>query len=195
MASNTEGLSENETHAVVVMLVDVINHFDFPDGPALLEQFAPIVPRIAELKRKARAQSIPIIYVNDNFGKWRSDARGVLDYCLARGNEVHQLIDRIRPDPEDYFVLKPKHSAFFHTPLDLLLKHLQTKKLVIAGLATNSCILCSANDAYMRDLSLAVPRDCCAARSNSEHEASLEQMSSMLSADVTPSTDTKFKLS
>jgi nicotinamidase-related amidase len=96
------------------------------------------------------------------------------------------------PECDDYVVLKPKHSAFFQTPLDILLKHLGTKKLVLAGFCTNSCILFTAQDAYMRDLELLVPADCVASHTIEVHETALQQMKMVTKADVARSSTIEF---
>jgi nicotinamidase-related amidase len=175
-----------DVHPVAVILIDVINHFDFPDGEALLANAQPLGPTIRELKNRARVAGIPTIYVNDNFGRWQSNFSQILEYCLGCRQAVRDFVEQVKPEEDDYLVLKPKHSGFYQTPLDLLLKHLGTKRLILAGLATNSCVHCTANDAYMRDLELVVPRDCCAARSEREHESAIEHMESMLGAVTLP---------
>ena len=98
---------------------------------------------------------MPAIYVNDNFGRWRSDFRQILDHCLqSPGRAIARLLV---PHEEDYFVLKP-HSGFEYTTLDVLLKHLGADTLILSGVATNFCVLFTAHDAYMRDYRLIVPR-------------------------------------
>jgi nicotinamidase-related amidase len=107
--------------AVVLLLIDVINHFEYPEAQKMLIQALPIAPRIARLKARARAAGIPVIYVNDNFGQWRSDLAKLLAYCLRPRALGRQFVDQIRPDKDDYFILKPRHSAFYQTPLEVLL--------------------------------------------------------------------------
>jgi nicotinamidase-related amidase len=152
-----------------LLIVDVINHFEFPDGPRLLAQSLLIAPRIARLKVRAREAKLPVIYVNDNFGQWRSDAGKLLQYCLRPSAPGRPFVSQVRPDSKDYFVLKPMHSAFYQSPLEALLRNLGVKILVLCGIATNSCIVCTAHDADMREFTLYVPSDCCAARTRREH--------------------------
>jgi nicotinamidase-related amidase len=173
--------------AVVLILIDVINHFEFPDGQRLLRNALPIAPRLAHLKERARRSGIPTIYVNDNFGQWRSNASKLLEYCLRPEALGHKFVERLRPDDEDYLVLKPMHSAFYQSPLDVLLRHLGASSLVLCGLATNSCITCTAHDANMRDFRLFVPSDCSAARSRREHQHAIELIKTMSHASVLPS--------
>ncbi len=110
--------------------------------------------RIAALKRRAKAAGIPAIYVNDNFGRWQSDFTKVVQHCLDDGVRGEEMARILHPEEDDYFVLKPKHSAFYATTLDTLLQYLGAKRLILTGVAGNICILFSANDAYMRDFDL-----------------------------------------
>ena len=169
---------------VALLLVDVINHFEFPDGKEILHRALPIAPPLARLKKRARAAGVPTIYVNDNFGQWRSDAKKLLQYCLRPEAPSLHFVEQLQPDDEDYFVLKPMHSAFYQTPLDLLLRELGASSIILSGLATNSCILCTAHDANMRHFKITVPRDCCAARTAREHSQALEHIASMADAKV-----------
>jgi nicotinamidase-related amidase len=176
-----------------LLLVDVINHFEFPDGDKILKNALPLAPRLARLKERARRAGVPAIYVNDNFGEWHSDAAKLLAYCLRAGCPGRDFVAQIQPDEDDYRILKPMHSAFYQTPLDVLLRHLGCRSVVLAGLTTNSCILCTAHDANMRDLELTVVSDCCAARSIQEHKEALENIKEMAGGRVLPLTSLRFR--
>lgn len=176
-----------------LLLIDVINHFEFPDGDRILRQAMPIAPRIARLKARAREAGIPTIYVNDNFGHWRSEASKLIEYCTREGAPGRKFVEQLRPDPEDYFVLKPMHSAFYQTPLELLLRKLGATTLILCGLATNSCVVCTAHDARMRNFRLVVPSDCTAARSKREHEQAIAHIASMADANTSRSGSLKLK--
>jgi nicotinamidase-related amidase len=169
---------------VALILIDVINDFDFPDGDRLLREALPVAENLARLKQRARKAGIPAIYVNDNFGQWRSEASKLVRYCLRPQSAGKEFVERIQPDEEDYFVLKPMHSAFFQTPLEILLRYLGASSLILGGLATNSCIVCTAHDAKMRDFRLAVPADCSAARTRREHARAIEHIREMTGAKV-----------
>src|SRR4051812_49599304 len=117
--------SAPDTSAVAVLLVDVINPLDFPEADDLLKTALPVADRLAELKRRARQAGVPVVYANDNFGRWRSDLSAVVERCPA--GKGRPLAERLRPDVEDYVVLKPKHSAFYATALDTLLRYLGTR--------------------------------------------------------------------
>jgi nicotinamidase-related amidase len=178
--------SAPDNHSVALLLIDVINHFEFARGEELFEKAFPIAKNIACLKQRAQAAGVPVIYVNDNFGRWQSSFDSLLNYCLEEGTRGHKFVEQLRPDANNYLVLKPKHSAFYQTPLDLLLKHLGAERVILAGVSTNSCILFTANDAYMRDLEIAVPEDCVAACNVEEHDYAIRHMHSMLKADTSP---------
>jgi nicotinamidase-related amidase len=176
-----------DTSPVALLLIDTINDLEFDGGARLLRYALPMAKRVAALKRRTTRAGIAAIYVNDNFGKWRSDFRRLVAHCLeddVRGRPVAELLV---PDENDYFVLKPKHSGFYNTTLDLLLHHLQAETLIVTGMATDVCVLFTAADAYMRDYQLIVPRDCVAALSPPLHRSALKQMQHVLKADVVTS--------
>jgi nicotinamidase-related amidase len=176
-----------ESSPVALLLIDVINDLEFPGAESLAAAAGPMARRIAALKRRARAAGIPAIYVNDNFGRWQSDFNKVVQHCLEDGVRGEEMARLLRPEEDDYFVLKPKHSAFYATTLDTLLQYLGAKRLIFTGVAGNICILFSANDAYMRDFELHVPADCIASNTAQENQHAIEQMRAVLKADVTVS--------
>ncbi len=185
--------SAPDTHHTALLLIDVINDFEFPRGDELFKRALPIAARIATLKKRAASVGIPAIYINDNFGRWQSKFEEIVKHCLEDGVRGRPFVGQLVPGERDYFVLKPKHSGFYQTPLELLLKHLGAERLIITGVSTNSCVLFTANDAYMRDMELIVPQDCVAACNTQEHDFAMDQMKSMLKADVSASTDIDFE--
>jgi nicotinamidase-related amidase len=177
-----------DTADAAVLLIDVINDLEFDGGEALLTQALPMADQLAQLKRRAKQAGIPVIYVNDNFGRWQSDFTKLLAHCLDDGVRGQPLAARLRPEPEDYFVLKPKHSGFYSTTLELLLRALQVHTLLLTGLTGDICVLFTANDAYMRDFHLVVPADCVASQDPEENRHALRHMQRVLKADLRPST-------
>jgi nicotinamidase-related amidase len=171
-----------------LLLIDVINDLEFDEGDALLEYAIPMAQRLLALKRRLQAADVPTIYVNDNFGRWQSDFNKQVEHCLHDGVRGQSIAELLRPDEDDYFVLKPKHSGFYSTGLDILLRYLGVRRLIITGIATNICVLFTANDAYMRDFELVIPTDCVAANTAEENRHALEQMRRILKADIRPST-------
>ncbi|HET9634521.1 MAG TPA: isochorismatase family cysteine hydrolase [Gemmatimonadaceae bacterium] len=165
---------------VALVLIDVINDMEFDTGAALFRNALPAARNLAELKKRAQEAGVATIYVNDNFGKWRSDFRQQLDHVLEDGCRGEPIAHLLKPDKEDYFVLKAKHSGFYHTQLDLLIDYLQVKTVILGGFATDMCVLFTASDAYLRDLDIIVPPDCCAAATMEHHNQALQHMSRVL---------------
>ena len=172
---------------VALILIDVINDFEFPGGDRLFEHALPMAPRLRDLATRARSLGIPVVYVNDNFGRWRSDFRAVVRHCLGPKVRGHAIVRQLRPQRTDYFVLKPKHSGFYSTTLSLLLEHLSTRTLILTGVAANFCVLFTAQDAYLRGFDLVVPSDCVASETAEDTRLSLAQMHRSLRAATTPS--------
>jgi nicotinamidase-related amidase len=189
MAPGNDDLHGNapDSHPVALLLVDVINPCDFPEAVNFLRHALPAAERIATLKRRAVDAGVPVIYANDNFGRWRSNLEAVVARCLEAGCKGKPLCEALRPAEKDYFVLKPKHSAFYSTTLDILLRAMKTRTLVVSGFAANICVLFTANDAYMRDFRVIVPSDCVASNRAGETEEALAQMAKVLKADIGPS--------
>ena len=184
-ARNLHG-SARDRSPVVLLVIDVINDFDFEDGRRVLADALPIAPRIRRLKQLARGAGIATVYVNDNFGRWRSDFRTLVAHCLRAGARGRAVTRLLRPDRRDYFVLKPKHSAFHSTTLDLLLEHLGARTLILTGLLADSCILLTAHEAHMRGYRVVVPEDCVAARQPEDWRRALAVMRRALDADTRP---------
>jgi len=178
--------SAPDKHEIALLLIDVINDFDFPEADQLLHCARPMAQKLLRLKRRAQKSGVPVIYVNDNFGRWKSDFRRTVNHCTRHG-DGRAIVKLLRPDEGDYFVLKPKHSGFFSTTLETLLRYLETQTLILTGIAGNFCVLFTANDAYMRDFNLFVPRDCTVSNSRKENESALRLMQKFLKADTRPS--------
>ncbi len=172
---------------VALLLIDVINDLEFEDNKALVKQAGRLATRIATLKKRARAAGIPSIYVNDNFGKWQSDFQKQVDHCLKDGVCGQVLVERLRPEPEDYFVLKPKHSGFYSTTLDTVLRYLGAHTLILTGIAGDRCVLFTANDAYLREFRVCVPSDCVLSNDARQNQQALKLMERVLEADIRPS--------
>jgi nicotinamidase-related amidase len=192
---NNQDLHGNvpEDSSLVLILIDLINDFEFDGADEIFKNTLAIAQPIARLKQNAQAAGIPVIYVNDNFGKWQSDFRKLVDHCLGDDVKGKLIAQSLKPDERDYFVLKPKHSAFYSTSLDLLLRYLKADTLILTGIAGNICVLFTASDAYMRDFNLLVPRDCIASETEADNQHALAYMSKVLKADTRPSTDIDLK--
>lgn len=170
---------------VALLLIDVLTTFQFPDGDAILQGALKMRDALVRLKARSREVGVPILYVNDNFGDWRSEKEVLMGRCLeAKGA---QFVRPLLPDSEDYFVLKPLHSAFYMTSLEVLLRHLQVQTLILTGLTSNSCITVTAHDANMRGFDIYIPPDCSCARNAEEHTQALAQLQAMAGANLSPS--------
>jgi nicotinamidase-related amidase len=169
---------------VALLIIDVINDLEFPEADELLQFAEPMAERIQTLANVARTANVPVVYVNDNFGRWRSDFRALVEKCLDPKSKGRHIVERLKPEESDYFVLKPKHSGFFATTLDTLLEYLGVETVILTGIATNICVLFTANDAYMRDLKVIVPIDCVASNTAELNKYALEQIRSVLKAET-----------
>ena len=190
--SNIKG-GRSRQHPYALILVDVINELEFDGAGQLLPKAKAMARRIAALKARAVRAGVPCIYVNDNFKQWRSDFRMLVDRCLHGGVRGEPVARLLAPGEDDYFVLKPLHSGFYSTALDLLLRELDSRKLVICGLVTEGCVLFTASDAYIRGFEVIVPRDGCASESPARHRAALDIMRKMLKADTAVCSQVRFR--
>lgn len=170
-----------------LLLIDVINDLEFPEAEGMLEDASVMAKNLRRLAQRARKAGVPLIYVNDNFGRWRSDFRKTIEHCGRKKSRGRELARILKPAKNDYFVLKPKHSGFFSSTLETLLRYLEARTLILTGIAGNFCVLFTANDAYMRDYKLFVPEDCCVSNTPRENEEALVLMRKFLKADTRPS--------
>jgi nicotinamidase-related amidase len=107
VASKNQDLHGNapDKSDVALLLIDVINDLDFPDGDRLLRYALPMAERLVDLKRRARDAGVPVVYVNDNFGRWRSDFNAQVEHCMNDGVPGKAVVARLKPEAVDYFVL------------------------------------------------------------------------------------------
>lgn len=167
-----------------MLALDLISDFDFPDGPRVRRALAPRIKAIARLLHTARGHRVPVIYVNDNLGLWRSDAPALVQHCLEPGRPGVALVNTIVPEANDLLVLKPRHSAFFGTPLEALLEDLRVDTLVLTGVSAESCVWMSATDAHTRGFQLVVPADTLAGTSAAAVRRTLASLKEVLGARV-----------
>ena len=178
-----------------LLLIDVINDLAFDGSESIVAQAESMAAPLARLKRRATAAGVPTIYINDNFGQWRSDFRRTVAHCTARSSPGHRVSRRLRPTARDYFVLKPKHSGFFDTTLDTLLETLRIRRVILAGIAGNICVLFTANDAYMRDYKILAPADRIVSNTAADNDHALRQIKTVLKGDIAVSTRLGFRSS
>ena len=168
-----------------LLIVDVINPFDYVGGLALLRQTRRIVPELLSLRRHFDRHDAPVVYCNDNFGQWRSDFRSVVASCAAPAMRGADITQALEPRRDDYFILKPKHSSFFATPLDLLLRSMDVERLFIAGIAGDACVHSTASDAHMLDYAVYVVTDAVASPDRRRNARALATLRDAKSAKLT----------
>jgi len=167
-----------------LLIVDMINPLDFPEGPSLLQQAMPVARRISRLKEQLKRTGVPAIYVNDNFTHWLSDFRELVAICSQPDAAGAPLARALAPEHDDYLVLKPKHSGFYASPLEVVLSQLKIEHVIVCGIAGEGCVLATAADAHMRDFKVSVPSDCCASASKPRNTRALMLMKSSLGIDT-----------
>jgi nicotinamidase-related amidase len=195
----TSGKSRSSLHGsapdrspVAVLVIDMISDFAFPGGADVARAALPVARRIARLAGRARQAKAPVVFVNDNLGRWRSDFPSILRHCSRADSRGAAVAELLEPGRQDYVILKPKHSGFYATPLATLLEYLGTRTLVLTGASMHQCVLFTANDAYVRDYRLRIPRDCVASATPAQARLAARYFRSVLGADLRPSTALRF---
>lgn len=162
-----------------LIIIDMINPLDFAEGAQLLRHAKPVARRIAGLKQRLKAAGAAVVYVNDNFTHWRNDFGELVAICSQPDVLGAPLAMALPPEEDDYTILKPQHSAFFNTPLEVLLRQLRVQRVILTGIAADYCILASAIDAHMRELEVVVPRDCVASNTPQRNRNALALMKNL----------------
>lgn len=173
--------------ADALLVIDMINAFDFEGGDRLGKRAVSILGPLCRLRDRFDAAGLPVIYVNDNFMHWQADFRDLIATCAQRNAHGARIVSRLAPQPGHYHVLKPRHSGFMDTPLEILLEKLGARCLALTGIATDSCVAATAHDAKMRDIRIWVPADCTEALSPSRKRLALRWLETALDADVSSS--------
>ncbi|WP_057915851.1 isochorismatase family cysteine hydrolase [Peribacillus muralis] len=175
-------MNRHKSSSFALLIIDMINDFQFKHGDMLLEHTELIIDPILKLKKQMKEKGCPIIYINDHYDLWQADFDKIIERCKNDGNAP--LIERIKPQQDEFFLIKPKHSAFYGTALNTLLTRLKVKTLIITGIAGNICVLFTANDAYMREYQLWIPEDCIASASKEDNNYALKMMDHVLKASI-----------
>jgi len=181
----------NQSHPagdrIGLLIIDMINDLEFDGAPAILDQAEAASHKILDLKRAAREAGAPVIYVNDNFGRWSDDRRQITAWASRPGARGAAITRRLAPDDDDIFVIKPQHSGFYGTNLQVLLPSLETTRLILVGMAADLCVLFTAADAHMRQYRLFTPGDCLVPSKPDRLTSALEILRDGLDTDVRPS--------
>jgi nicotinamidase-related amidase len=169
-----------------LLIIDMINRFDFPGSEELLPKALAAADIMLSLRAAADRCDVPTIYVNDNYGEWHSDRDRLIERCLKQGSGSRELVEKIRPREQDLFIIKPQVSGFYATNLQVLLPQLGASRLVLTGIATDICVLFTAADAHMRDYVLWVPADAVASDNDDHGRWALQTMEKSMAADTQP---------
>jgi nicotinamidase-related amidase len=174
----------HRSQRVALLVLDVISTYAFPGGNRLLAALERRAPNIAAATARARNARVPVIYVNDALGHWDSDFPRIVRTCLDHSPRVRSLTEQLRPLAGDHVLLKPRHSAFYGTPLEALLEHLRVSSLIVAGVSAESCVLATACDAHTHGFRLIVPGDTIAGADDRAVKRTLESVGSAFKARV-----------
>ena len=167
-----------------LLILDMINPLDFPGARSLQRQALPVARTIARLKARLKPRGVPVVYVNDNFTQWLCDFHELVAICSQPGSPGAPLVVPIAPEHDDYLVLKPRHSGFHASPLEILLRQLDIRHLVVTGIAGDGCVMTTAADAHMREFAVSVPSDCCASISRVRNRRALQVLREAMGVDT-----------
>ncbi|MCA1024086.1 cysteine hydrolase family protein [Halobacillus litoralis] len=173
--------------STALLIIDMMNTLDFDGGEDLLENALPAAEDLQSFKQKMKEQGMPVIYVNDNFGLWQDNTSDIIDVCRKSPGEP--LVELTAPDEDDFFIIKPKHSGFFGTQLEILLNQLGVSRLILSGVAGDICVLFTANDAYMREYELWVPSNLSASESRGDNDNAMKIIRRSLGAETAPTSE------
>jgi nicotinamidase-related amidase len=174
-----------------LLVIDMINSYDFDDAETLTRNVERVLPQMADLiERAADEPDALTIYVNDNFGTWTSNRDDLVKEAMD--SRFRELIEPIAPKEDTLFVVKARHSAFYQTPLEYLLSQEDVDRVVMIGQVTEQCILYSALDAYIRHIKVVIPRDAVAQIHDELADAALKMMEVNMDAEVVDAADVSF---
>jgi nicotinamidase-related amidase len=172
--------------STALLIIDMINDLDFPSGERMRPDALAAAAAIHRLREEARGAGVPVVYVNDNYGQWHSERSLIVEHCARENSLGREIVDLLRPEEDDFFVIKPQFSGFYSTNLPALLPRLGASRLILTGVAADICVLFTAADAHMREYELWVPGDCVASSDPQRTEWALEIMAISMKAETRP---------
>jgi nicotinamidase-related amidase len=178
---------DDDGGATALLVVDMLNPYDHPEADRLAERVADALPGVRALLRRASEEETPVVYVNDNYGDWKSSSEELAKQAMEGAHP--ELVEPVLPGEGQSLVVKARHSTFYETPLEYLLDQLGVSRLVFSGQVTEQCILYSALDAYVRHFDVVVPTDAVAAIYDDLGEAALTMMERNMAADLARAED------
>jgi nicotinamidase-related amidase len=176
-----------------LLIVDMINHFQYDGGDVLFKRALPVAKKIVNLRERAYKAGVPVIYVNDNFAKWHDTFQTTIASVENESDQAREIVSIVQPGKDDYYVLKPHLSGFYKTPLEVLLGDLGTREVVLTGITADMCVLFTAYDAHMRGFEIVVPSDCTTAVENSHKAQALDLLRRVADADTRASNKVRFR--
>ena len=174
-----------------LVVVDMLQGYEHEDADVLRGNVETALPNMVRVLEAAKGADAPVIYVNDAFDDWRSDRRSFLE-TLAASPHFGSVVEPILPGEDHLFVTKARHSIFYETPLEYLLRQAGIDSLVLVGQVTEQCILYSALDAHIRHIPTCVPRDAVAHIHDDLAEAALRMMELNMDAEIADAADVRF---
>ncbi len=170
-----------------LIVVDMLNEYDHEDAEVLVESVRAALPAIRRLVERAAAEATPTVYVNDNYGDWAAGRPEIVERAIA--GRARDLVEPIAPTDGTWFIAKARHSIFYETQLEYLLREQEVERVVLVGQVTEQCILYSALDAYVRRFEVAVPRDAVAGIDADLANSALRMMERNMSAEIVDAGD------
>lgn len=179
-------MAEHERSALIV--TDMLNPYDHEDADVLAANAAAIVAPLADLIARARSDDdVEIVYVNDNHGDYAASREQLVERALHGRHP--ELVEPIVPREDQDLLIKPRHSAFYGTPLEHLLRERGVERVILTGQVTEQCVLYTALDAYVRRLTLQVVTDGVACIDRELHDAALRMMERNMRAELVAAAD------
>lgn len=175
----------------ILLIVDFINPLDFPGGDKLAPPALLAAKATLRLRERLAKQKVAVVYANDNYGFWQSDFRSIVVQHMKRDDISGEIARMLAPQEGHVTLLKPRHSAFYNTALELLLKEMGGEELILCGLSTDMCVQMTAADAFLRRIKVVVPSDCTAAETPEAKATALKYMKTILKCEVKASRSIK----
>jgi nicotinamidase-related amidase len=161
----------------------MLNPYDHADAELLRASVREVVTPLSGLIHRAHErEDVELVFVNDNHGDFTATRDDLQRRALD--GKFPDLVEPVLPPRDCAFLPKVRHSAFFGTPLDYLLRNREVGIVVLAGQVTEQCVLYSALDAYVREFSLRVAGDCVAHIHADLAEAALRMMRRNMRAEI-----------
>ena len=170
-----------------VIVIDMLNEYDHEDANVLVESVREALPAMQRVIERAHDEGTPVVYVNDNYGDWAAGRSELIERAVAGRHS--DVVEPIAPRDGTWFIAKARHSIFYETQLEYLLRQAEIERLVLSGQVTEQCILYSALDAYVRHFEVAVAPDAVAHIHADLADAALRMMETNMRAQIVPAAD------